>query len=56
MKALLGILLGLVTASSGCIFATDEPHHGREAVYVEGHHHRTGCGHVQVNGAWYDRD
>lgn len=57
MKKLLGLLL-MLTCFNGCFFAeNDGPrHHGHEAVYVAGHNHCEGCGHVQVSGVWYDRD
>ena len=54
MRNLFGGLV-LLSCAAGCIIE-DEPHHGRETVYVEGHRHFVGCGHVEVHGHWYDRD
>ena len=51
------LFAGLVLWSSGaaCIIE-DEPNHGREAVYVTGHLHCVGCGHVESHGHWFERD
>ncbi len=56
MKALLGILLILGTASGGCIVATEEPRHRHEVGFIEGHRHCEGCGHYEEHGRWYRRD